>query len=126
MRKNYLFVFGLALAICCGITAIPANAQVNVSGTVRDENSSPLPGVNILVKGSSSGTITDADGRFQISVPDNNALLVFSFIGYSEQEVAVGGRSTIDINMALDVKALDEVVVTALGIERSSKSLGYA
>jgi TonB-linked SusC/RagA family outer membrane protein len=126
MRNNYLLAAGLCLAMCCTIAAIPAFAQVSVSGTVRDENAAPLPGVNIIVKGSSVGTITDTNGTFQISVPDNNTTLVFSFIGYSEQEVSVNGRSTIDINMALDVKALDEVVVTALGIERSSKSLGYA
>jgi TonB-linked SusC/RagA family outer membrane protein len=126
MRKDYLLAIGFAVVLCCGLTATPALAQVNVSGTVRDENAAPLPGVNIVIKGSSTGTITDTDGRYQLSVPDNNTVLVFSFIGYSEQEVTVGGRSTIDISLTLDVKSLDEVVVTALGIERSSKSLGYA
>ena len=101
-------------------------AQMQVSGTVRDENSSPLPGVNIIVKGSSSGAITDSEGRFQISVPAGTSVLAFSFIGYVPQEVPVGDRTIIDIALVLDIKSLEEVVVTALGIERSSKSLGYA
>jgi len=80
---------------------------VEVSGKVTDENGSSFPGVNVLIKGTTTGTSTDANGRYSLSVPDENSILVFSAIGS-------------------DVKALEEVVVTALGIERSAKSLGYA
>src|SRR5688572_3885908 len=123
MRKDYTFIVCLVLLLGCSLNLMAQ--EVAVSGTVRDENSAPLPGVNILVKGSTIGTITDTNGRYQLTVP-GNSVLVFSFIGYMEQEVIVGDKTSIDISMALDVKALDEVVVTALGIERSSKSLGYA
>jgi TonB-linked SusC/RagA family outer membrane protein len=135
MRKNYCFVFSaLLLSITCisPPPLIAANhlsifqSQVTVTGVVKDEANSPLPGVNILVKGSTTGTMTDGDGRYSLNVPNNQSVLVFSFIGYGEQEVIVGTQSDISITMKPDVKALQEVVVTALGIERSSKSLGYA
>ncbi|MEQ8531746.1 MAG: TonB-dependent receptor plug domain-containing protein, partial [Imperialibacter sp.] len=97
-----------------------------VSGTVKDENGNGFPGVNVILKGSSSGTSTDASGKYSLSVPDENTVLVFSAIGYATQEVTVGARSVIDISLQLDVKSLETVVVTALGLERSAKSLGYA
>jgi TonB-linked SusC/RagA family outer membrane protein len=99
---------------------------IAITGKVRDENGNDFPGVNVVVKGSSVGTSTDISGKYSLEVPDENAVLVFSFIGYATQEVAVGSRTTVDVAMAPDIQALDEVVVTALGIERSSKSLGYA
>ena len=99
---------------------------VAVTGTVTDENGQGFPGVNIIVKGTSTGTTTDVNGRYALEVADDNATLVFSFVGYEEQEVAVSGRTVIDVQMKPNLQALDEVVVTALGIERSQKSLGYA
>ncbi len=101
-------------------------AAITISGRVRDENGNDFPGVNIVVKGSSVGTSTDTNGQYSLEVPDESAVLVFSFIGYATQEVVVGSRTTVDLTMTPDIQALDEVVVTALGIERSSKSLGYA
>lgn len=71
-----------------------------------------MPGVNVLVKGTTTGVVTNADGGYSIALPDDDAVLVFSFIGYIPQEVAVGNRSTIDISLATDTKALEEVVVT--------------
>lgn len=99
---------------------------VAVTGTVTDEDGQGFPGVNIIVKGTSTGTTTDVNGRYALEVADDNATLVFSFVGYEEQEVAVSGRTVIDVQMRPNLQALDEVVVTALGIERSQKSLGYA
>jgi hypothetical protein len=78
-----------------------------------------------VVKGSSAGTITDVSGRYSISVGDN-ATLVYSFVGLTTQEIAVNNQSTIDVALAADVRHLGEVVVTALGIEREQKSLGFA
>ncbi len=97
-----------------------------VSGVVKDNEGIAIPGVNIVLKGTATGTITDSNGNYTLSVPGGDAILIFSFIGYTQQEVSISGRSIVDISMAPDVKALEEVVVTALGIERSSKSLGYA
>jgi len=101
-------------------------ALLGVTGHVTDETGAAFPGVNILVKGSSSGQTTDADGKYSVEVPDASSVLIFSFVGYATQEVSVGGRTTIDVKMDLDVQALNEVVVTALGIAKESKKLGYS
>jgi hypothetical protein len=100
--------------------------QQTVSGKVTSaEDGSSMPGVNVLVKGTTNGTTTSSDGNYSLSVPDN-ATIVFSFIGFMTQEVAIGSRSVVDVKMAADVKQLTEVVVTALGIQREEKALGYS
>jgi len=100
--------------------------EIPVSGTVTDENGATFPGVYVIIKGTTLGTSTDLDGKYSLSVQDENAVLIFSIIGYLTQEVSIGSRTTIDIAMQIDVKTLEEVVVTALGIKRESKRLGYA
>ncbi len=95
-----------------------------VTGTVTDDTGLPLPGVNIIIKGTNTGTQTDFDGKYSISAQAQNTL-VFSFIGFTKQETVVGTQSTLNVTLATDAAQLDEVVVTALGIERSEKSLGY-
>ena len=99
---------------------------VTVTGVITDENGQGFPGVNIIVKGTSTGTATDVNGRYALTVEDENATLVFSFVGYEEQEIPLNGRTVLDVQMKPNLQALDEVVVTALGIERAQKSLGYA
>ncbi|MDH4294812.1 MAG: SusC/RagA family TonB-linked outer membrane protein [Cyclobacteriaceae bacterium] len=108
------------------LEAIELPLAVEVTGTVRDENGQTFPGVNVVIKGTSIGTTTDTNGKYTLNVEDDNATLVFSFVGYTTQEIALAGRSVIDLTMAPDVQALEEVVVTALGIQRSARSLGYA
>src|SRR5687767_13605820 len=100
--------------------------QTHVTGQVKDENGQGFPGVNIIVKGTAQGTVTDADGKFELDVPNANGILVFSFVGYAQTEFALNGQSSVDIVLQPDVSSLDEVVVTALGIERPTKSLGYS
>jgi TonB-linked SusC/RagA family outer membrane protein len=95
-----------------------------VSGSVKDENGSGMPGVNVLIKGTASGTATDASGQFRISVPSSNSVLVFSFVGYTTQEVTVGSQSTVDVSMALDVQALSEVVVIGYGTQEKKDITG--
>lgn len=113
---------GLALLITPSVFA-----QRNVTGRiVSGEDQSPLPGVNILVKGTSSGTITDADGKFSINVTSDNDVLVFSFVGFQSQEQPVGSRSVINVSLSTDARQLSEVVVTALGIEKDKSKIGYA
>src|SRR5688572_22091025 len=85
---------------------------ISISGQVKDEEGSPFPGVNIVVKGTSTGTTTDGDGKYSIEVPDANSVLIFSFVGYAAQEVPVGGRTAIDVTMTPDIEQLDEVIVT--------------
>jgi TonB-linked SusC/RagA family outer membrane protein len=113
-----------------GENGLDANREVlmllGITGTVTDESGAPFPGVNVIVKGTSNGTSTDADGKYSLEVPDENATLVFSFVGYLTKEVPVGARSVVNVTMTPDVKSLEEVVVTALGIQKESKKLGYA
>jgi TonB-linked SusC/RagA family outer membrane protein len=98
-----------------------------VSGTVKsNEGTEGLAGVNVVVKGTSVGTITDVEGKYSLTVPQSAEALVFSFIGLVTKEVPIGAQSVIDVAMEWDSKELAEVVVTALGIERDKKSLGYA
>jgi len=97
-----------------------------VSGKVTSaEDGSGLPGVNILIKGSTNGTVTDLDGNYRISVPAG-AILEFRAIGLTTQEIEVGSRSVIDVQLAADVKQLAEVVVTAQGNVRQTKTIGYS
>ncbi|MBE9586814.1 SusC/RagA family TonB-linked outer membrane protein [Mucilaginibacter sp. JRF] len=105
--------------------SIKAVAPVAVTGKVVDENGAPLPGVSVAVKGSSAGTVTDATGKFSINAPDNGTL-VFSFIGYTTQEVAVAGKTVINVTLQPAQTDLKEVVVTALGIKKEQRTLGYA
>lgn len=85
-----------------------------------------MPGVTVLLKGTSTGTATGVDGSYTIPVPEGQGTLVFSFIGYTTKEVAVNGRAAVDVALADDAKALSEVVVTALGISKEQRALGYA
>jgi TonB-linked SusC/RagA family outer membrane protein len=93
-----------------------------VRGKITNESGQPLPGVNVLVKGSTIGTVTDVDGNYSLNVPEENAVLVFSFIGFLTQETAVGQRSSIDISLSEDTTQLDEVVVIGFG-EQSRETL---
>ncbi|HYC86336.1 MAG TPA: SusC/RagA family TonB-linked outer membrane protein [Chryseosolibacter sp.] len=122
MRK-----FLLVTCVCLTIAWSQVLAQGRtVSGKVTaTEDGGPLPGVNVVVKGTAIGTVTDAGGLYTLSVPADATTLVFSFIGLTSQEVEIGGRTTIDIQMSQDIQQLGEVVVTAAGIEREKKSLGF-
>ena len=102
---------------------LSAYAQ-QISGTVTDENGVPLPGATVLVQGTSNGVSTDFDGNYSISASQGDTL-VFSFVGYSSQSVVVGSSSTVNVSLEPD-NALEEVVVTALGVQRNTKALGYS
>lgn len=85
---------------------------------MSSENGETLPGVNVLLKGTNIGTVTDMDGKYSITVPNSTGTLVFSFIGFSSQEIPISGRNIIDVTMVDESQALGEVVVTAFGLER--------
>ena len=110
----------LFLWLACSTAVLAQERQI--SGSIKDANGAGLPGVSIVVKGTTTGTTTNAEGRYSISA-GSNATLVFSFIGYVTQEAAVGNRASVDIVLEEDVLQLGEVVVTALGVERSQKAL---
>ncbi|MEJ7667079.1 MAG: carboxypeptidase-like regulatory domain-containing protein [Hymenobacter sp.] len=96
-----------------------------VTGKVTDNKNLALPGVTVLVKGTTQSTNTNAEGQYSIAVPAG-ASLIFSYIGFTSQTVAVGGQSVLNLALAPDTKALDEVVVTALNVSRERKTLGYS
>lgn len=125
MKKNLLFK-SLALLLLIFITSdVMAQGQKITGKVTGGDDGLGIPSVNIRVKGTSQGTISDTDGNYNIVV-DPTATLVFSFIGYVPQEMAVGNQTTINIVLQLDAIALGDVVVTAFGVEREKKSLGYA
>jgi TonB-linked SusC/RagA family outer membrane protein len=98
-----------------------------VSGKVTStEEGTPLPGVNVVLKGTTNGTVTDSDGNYRLTVPASGGTLVFSFIGLTTRDVPIGDRSVIDVSLGLDVTQLGEVVVTGQGIAREKRALGYA
>lgn len=104
---------------------IAAYAQNTVTGTVKDAKGEAIPAVSILVKGSTQGVSSDAEGKFRIAAA-KGSVLIFRYIGYKTQEVTVGTSNTINVVLADESNNLNEVVVTALGIQREKKSLGYA
>jgi len=109
------------------ITQIVWAQERTLSGTVTaKEDGSALPGVNVVIKGTNNGTITDIDGNFKLNVAGEDAVLVFSYIGFQRTEIEVGNRSLVDVALESDITQLSEVVVTAIGIEKEAKSLGYS
>ena len=101
--------------------------QRKVTGTVTDSKTgAALPGVNITIQGSVTGTISDSNGQFSIDVPNENSVLVFSFIGFVSRSINAGNQLVINASLDEEITALKEVVVTALGINREKKALGYA
>ncbi len=124
MRKNLLFKM---LPLLLLISSMAWAQERTVTGKVTSvEDGSTLPGVNVVVKGTTNGTVTDADGKYTLSVPAAGGSLVFSFIGLKSEEIVIGDRTVVDVQLGLDVTQLSEIVVTALGIERNAKSLGYS
>ena len=103
---------------------LPRPAKRRITGIVTDDRLEALPGVNILVKGAQQGTITEADGSFTIDVPDENAVLIFSFVGYISQEIIVGSRNSLKVVLITDNKALEEVVVVGYGTRKKSDLTG--
>lgn len=108
------------------IEPLPARLDRTLRGKVTDENGSPFPGVSIVIKNSQTGTATDAAGEFRLSIPDGEpeAVIVVSFVGYKNQEIAVGNRLEVNIAMAVDTKALNDVVVIGYGTQKQSSITG--
>ncbi|WP_240935482.1 carboxypeptidase-like regulatory domain-containing protein [Hymenobacter sp. HDW8] len=131
LRKT---VFGLSwpLAVATslplvGATLVPVQVQAQdtqtISGRVVAADGTGLPGVNVVVKGSNTGSATDADGRFTVAAAPGSTL-VFSFVGYTAKEVPVGNQSTLDVTLAEDTKQLNEVVVVGYGVQRAEAVTG--
>ncbi|WP_299820857.1 SusC/RagA family TonB-linked outer membrane protein [uncultured Pontibacter sp.] len=121
--KLLLTILPLVLLLTTGALAQQRDVRGKVIGAT---DGFAIPGASVVVKGTTTGVSTNTDGTYQIRVPNEDAVLVFKFLGYLAQEVRVGNQSVIDVQLQTDSKQLSEVVVTALGIERSERSLGYA
>jgi len=117
----------LALILALFLFGAELFAQITVSGTVKDSNGAPIPGANIWASDNTAvGTITDGDGKYELTLPDGTAVLNFSFMGMEAQQVAINGQSVIDVVLqSLDI-VFDDVVITALGVSRQERSLGYS
>ncbi|MEP2057028.1 MAG: carboxypeptidase-like regulatory domain-containing protein, partial [Maribacter litoralis] len=122
MRTNARNFLTLLLSF---VAYISFAQEKNITGTVTDQTGLPLPGVNILIEGTTTGTQTDFDGNYSI-VASTGDVLNFTYVGLKETSKTVGTSNTINLQMEEDAQALEEVVVTALGISREKKSLGYA
>ncbi len=120
MKKLYKNL--LRLVIVMGVMALGtvSYAQISISGTVLDDTNQAIPGVNILEKGTTNGTTTDAQGKYVINVSNGDAVLTFTFIGYATQDVSVTNRTVIDVSLAADATALQEVIVTGYTSERKA------
>ncbi len=119
------------LLICLSLAVISIFTgwaqERSVSGNIISlEDGTTIPGVNIVIKGTSNGTVTDFNGDYKLNVPPEAEILIYSFIGMATQEMEIGNRSVIDVQMSEDVIALAAIVITAVGIEREKKALGYA
>ena len=121
MKTKFTMILTLFMAFVVQLTFAQ---QRTISGTVSDENGLPLLGATVVISGSSTGTTTDFDGNYKINANTGN-VLSFSYVGYQGQNISVGASNTVNVTLQLD-NTLDEVVVTALGIKRDKKALGYA
>jgi TonB-linked SusC/RagA family outer membrane protein len=122
--RNALCCIALSATLCFMPGAVfskvrtpdsPGAPEITITGKVTEETGESLPGVNVLVKGTTSGTTTDSDGNYTLVVPDNGTALIFSFIGYVTQEVSIDNRTSINVTLAVDIVSLSEVVVTGYG-----------
>lgn len=120
-KKFYTYCTVVMLWVLSLGMARAQNSQV--SGTINDETGSPMPGVTVVLKGTTSGTTTDLDGKYSLSVP-TDGVLVFSFIGYLTVEETVGNRSTIDLSLSPDMADLEEVVVIGYGTAKKRDITG--
>lgn len=124
--KKRLSIHHVLMVLVGALLSVTTLAQSRITGRVTSaKDSAPVPGVNVLVKGSTTGAVTDASGNYAINAPANSTL-TFSSVGYASQDIAIGGRTVINVTMSEASASLDEVVVTALGIKKETKTLGYA
>ncbi|RYF72398.1 MAG: SusC/RagA family TonB-linked outer membrane protein, partial [Cytophagaceae bacterium] len=117
------------LLSCCLLLLLSGSmlAQTTITGKVTSaDDQQVMPGVSIVIKGTTVGTTTRADGSYTLNVPGQNRTLTFSFIGFDTQELAVGNRSTVDVSLKAAASTLNEVVITALGIKKDVRNIGVS
>src|SRR5450759_4347960 len=124
MKKLFLLI--VLFVFVSGYTLMAQTVVISGKVASSIEGEGIIPGVTVVVKGTTIGAITDANGKYSITVPQNATTLVFSYIGMKTEAVEIAGRLAIDAVLEPDLVGLNEVVVTALGIKRSEKSVGYS
>jgi TonB-linked SusC/RagA family outer membrane protein len=124
MKKLILLI--VLFVFISGYTLLAQTIVITGTVTSSVQGEGAIPGVTVTVKGTTVGAITDVNGKYSITAPQSATTLVFSYIGMKKQEVVIGGRKVLDVVMEADILGLDEVVVTAVGIQRSAKSVGYS
>ena len=125
MRSLYRQFNVVVLILMLGILPHMLRAQAPISGTVNDEKKQPLPGVSVLINGTTRGTTTGIDGRFDLAA-SSGEVLEFHFVGYATQKVTIGEQKMLNITLQPDVRELGEVVVTALGVKKETRKIGYS
>ncbi|MBB3701478.1 SusC/RagA family TonB-linked outer membrane protein [Flammeovirga yaeyamensis] len=121
-NKVMWFMLTFAFSLLLGSSSYAQDRIV--SGTIIDENEQTLPGVSVTVKGTTLGTVTDFEGKFKLSLPENATSLIFSFVGYKSQEVSIDNKTTFDISLEVNEKQLDEIVVVGYGVEKKAVVTG--
>lgn len=111
MKKN-LF---LSILLLCIISSFSVVAQVQIKGRVTDVKGEPIPGANVVEKGTANGTVTNLEGQYSISIGSPDAILSFSFVGYLTENIEVAGQTTVDITLVEDIQSLEEIVVIGYG-----------
>jgi hypothetical protein len=124
MKKLFLLIF--LFVFVSGYTLMAQTIVITGTVTSSVQGEGAIPGVTVTVKGTTIGAITDVNGKFSVTAPQNATTLVLSYIGMKKQEIEIGSRKVINVTMEPEILGLSEVVVTALGISRTKKSLGYA
>ncbi|MDR3220194.1 MAG: SusC/RagA family TonB-linked outer membrane protein [Dysgonamonadaceae bacterium] len=123
---NMLLKTILTVSIFISTLSLFAQGGVTVTGVITDETGITVPNVSVTLKGATLGVLSNADGKYSISVPGNNAVLVFSYLGFATQEITVGSQTVINITLEEEATEIGEVVVTGMGITKDIRKLGYA
>src|ERR1035437_2808310 len=124
MKKLILLI--ILHVIVSGFTLLAQTKVITGTVTSSVQGEGAIVGVAVTVKGTTAGVVTDVEGKYSLSVPQNATTLIFSYLGMNKQEVDIGGREVIDVVMSPNMVSLNEAVVTAMGIVRQEKSLGYS
>lgn len=120
--KKVLFIF--SMLFFAGIWGVNAQMRSVTGKVVSSDDDSPIPGVSVSVKGTTIGTVTNLDGNYTLQVPQDAQSLMFSFVGYRTQEVAIDGQNVINVVLPVDVFSVDEVVVVGYGIQKKKRGHG--
>ena len=118
------FLLILSLLLFLGLEALFAQTKV-ITGKVIGDDGAPIPGASVVIKGTTTGVVTDFDGSYSLQVPADATAIQISFLGMKTQELAIGDKTNLNATLESDAVSIDEVVVTAMGMKRSEKTLGY-